>query len=656
MKEPLGVLSPFNLGNLRLRNRVVVASHTTNYAHDDGTPSDRMIAYYRARARGGAALIVCESVRVHPLSRTRQKLAITSPDTVERFGQLTAAIHAEGASCVVQLAEHGRHFPSDRSVSWSASDVPWTVGAPVPHALDRGEIREISEGFGRAAALMERAGADGVEVHIGHGHLLQQFLSPLSNERHDEYGGGTERRMRFTTEVLDAVFSAVGSEFLVGIRLSASEMAPGGLELDDMLDITARLNSRFPLSFLSVSQSAFTARGGSLSTLAPDSYFGPMPFKEFPKAFKEAFPGLPVIAAGRIDDLAAADSLVTGGYADLTSMTRAHIADPDLVGKWQRGAGSTIRSCIACNQTCLKNLEFDRPMSCLVNPDAGEEFRLAKPSVRAAARDRVLVVGGGPAGMEAAVWASRSGSSVVLAERATRLGGQVRLAAAVTGRERLVLLADELEREVADERIDVCLDRNVTVQEIFDGGFDAVILATGSREPARTLTGYGPLLGPSAAISSGDGTKGPVAIIDEDGGWTACSLALHLARNGRRVSFVTPLREFAGQLAVQSRIGVAENMRQAQVDVHLLRNPLSWSAADGLVVEDVVGGALHAVKGVENVVMVASRVANDELAKGLAEAAYPGRVVCIGDAYAPRTCREAVREGRETGRAVCAPA
>ncbi|WP_051791176.1 FAD-dependent oxidoreductase [Amycolatopsis jejuensis] len=627
------LFEPVRIGGLTLRNRIFVAPHTTNFAGDNDI-STRYVDYLRTKARGGAGLVFTEAVRVHPSSLRRFGIGGYDDPRRAGFEKLAEAVHDEGSRLFAQVMHTGRHDGSAWTGLWAPSAIPWAAGAEVPHAMTKAEIQLVIAAFRQTVQLVTEAGFDGAEIHLGHGHLLQQFLSPTTNGRTDEYGGSHENRLRLAREVLSAVHEVTGKP--LGLRISADEMVPGGIGPDYAADIVAELAAEFPVAFLHVSHSAYTDQH-SLSTQMADMSYGSAPFRQYPRLFKERFPELPVLAICRVDNIETATDLVTSGCADLVGMARAHIADPEISRKASEGRADEIRSCIACNQACAGHLERNLPIRCVVNPEAGMEREWQQVPAPAEAR-RVLVVGAGPAGLEAAVTARRRGHSVSLVDAAAEVGGQVRLIRALSGRERFGLLVDELARAARAAGVEIRLGRRVTAQQIVAGGWDEVVLATGSRPPAH------PVFSHRAAIERPERLHHHVLIADGDGSWAAPGLAVHLARRGHSVRMITSLDAISPKVAVYSRLGLYAAFREWGISL----SPLTRLVDDGRAMEDVTGTRTEIDRAV-SVIRVDPPVADDSLARELTRAGYPNPVHLVGDAFAPRTTLEATYEGHGAG-------
>ncbi|MFY1652900.1 FAD-dependent oxidoreductase [Solwaraspora sp. WMMB762] len=657
MTDVMALLSaPLEAGGLALRNRVVVPAHTTNFARDN-LATERLVAYHAERARGGAGLIITEAIRVHPTSAGRSTtLGAFGDDCVDPLRGLTDAVHAHGAAIVAQLVHTGRQAPGDggRVVAWAPSAIAWTPGAHVPHAMDAVEIAVVVRAFAAAARRMRRAGFDGVEVHAGHGHLIHQFLSPVSNVRTDGYGRDATGRARLLREVLSAV-SESADGLPVGLRISADEFLPGGLTPADMVEIVSGVQREFPLAFLDVSHSAYHG-SYTLATQIADMTFPHAPFRRFPAMFRRAVPGLPVIAVCRLDSLPEAATLIADGSADLVGLARAHIADPHLFDKARAGRQHTVRSCVACNQGCLGRIEAGLDMACVVNPRAGREWL---PVPGPGPSWSVLVVGGGPAGLSAAIESARRGHTVTLVEAGPALGGQVARLRGLAARRRFGLLVDELERDARAAGVRVRLDTPATADSVAGMDPDAVVVATGSRPVRRPLVTGLPLLDLWEAVTAlrdaRDGAGREVLIFDDHGDWAGSAVAEQYARQGWRVRLVSPTASFAGRITTYSRLALVRRLGLLRVKVHPLRRLEPEPAPDGsLRLVDVITGEVEKLAGVHSVVDAGAARADDGLVPALHERLGPDRVHLVGDAVAPRSVLEAVYEGHLCGMGLAA--
>ncbi len=464
------VFQPLDIGRCTIPNRIVRAAHST------GATGEELIAYHEARARGGAALTVLQIAGVHPSSPT--DIPVFSEEVLAFYEEISTRIHAAGGKVFQQLW-HGGAATEQRSLRnfrtpLAPSPVPNPMVGVVPRAMTQAMIDEVVEAFGAAARRCEEGGLDGVEIHGAHGYLVGQFLSPATNLRDDQYGGSLENRTRFLREVLAAIRRETSPRYPVGVRLSADDQIEGGIDPDDAAAIARLVES--DIDFLDVSLSSYWRFHRLLSTL--DEGLGyEVPTSEVVTRAVQ----VPTIVTGRIMTLDHAEHLIKTGVADMVSIVRGMIADPDLVAKARQGRESEVRPCIGTSVGCVARFMVAGRMQCVVNAAAGRETSVSfEPNNRVAHPKRVLVVGGGPAGLETARTAALRGHDVTLHEMANALGGQVRMAASAPHRTDLgaitAFLADELERLGVTVHLRSPVDPDVVAEE----NPDELIIATGT--------------------------------------------------------------------------------------------------------------------------------------------------------------------------------
>jgi 2,4-dienoyl-CoA reductase-like NADH-dependent reductase (Old Yellow Enzyme family) len=652
MSELRHVFQPFQLNRLRARNRVFAPAHTTNFgaAH---LPTDRHVEYHRARARGGAALVIFEAVRVMENTLGRpQGVAGYPPEAVPLYRRVSDAVHEEGALFFAQICHMGRQIEGEfeRTCSYGPSPIPWSTTAYPPREMSRADMHSVIDGHLRTAENMLRAGVDGIELHWGHGHLLQQFLSPLSNQRTDDYGGSIERRMRFPLEVAQRLRALVGPEFCLGIRFSAEEYLADGLTLAQAEVIAREAVRAVQLDFIHVTHSAYHM-SRSLGTQMADMGADKRMFRDLPGAIRRAVATAPnpvaILTVCKYRDLAEADAVIAAGAADMVGMARAHVADPELVRKWQSGRVAEVQPCIGCNQGCAQNLEKNIALTCLVNPRAGrEETWPAIEDHRATTPRSVLVVGGGPAGLEAAGIAAARGHHVRLWERSEHLGGRLRLAAGLRLREDFGLWLDFATRRL--ERLGVAVEtgRDATPEAIGAHECDVVVLATGATPVAYELPDGTRCLTLDDAVAEDLGGRG-VAVYDETGDWGALGLVEHLAERGASVTLISPVAGALWRTTIYSNTLTFSRWREKKIRIRTLRRPQAL-AGGTLVLEDVSCGEIERLTGIDTVVACTPpRAAHALEAPLIAMGVTP---VLIGDCLAPRNAVEAVFEGHRLAR------
>lgn len=654
------VFKPLTLNCLTLRNRIFVPAHTTNFG-EHHLPSQRHVDYHRERAQGGVGAIIFEAIRIMDNTLGRpQGVSGYLPGAVQAYSAVVQAVHEHGAALIAQICHMGRQIDGEfeRTLSVSASDLRWSLGATHPRALDRQGMDAVRDAHVKVALNMVAAGMDGIELHWGHGHLLQQFLSPMSNQRDDEYGGSLEKRMRFPLEVLQAVRDAVGPQFCLGIRVSAEEFMPGGLTLPISEQIAVAAARACPIDFIHVSHSAYHM-SHSLGTQMADMAFGVDDFRALPRgikrALREADLDTAVLTVCKYRTLQDAQDMLAAGHADLVGMARAHVADPALVNKYAQGRADEVRHCLGCNQGCAQRLERNIAITCLINPRAGLEARWPEADQDLAPqRKNVLVVGGGPGGCEAAWVAAARGHRVTLWERGDQLGGQLRWTLNMPLRRDFAHLFNHQQRMLERHGVQVQLGQQATAERVRAAGFDEVVLATGSHAlPVAPSKGQA-LVTQEQALADPSALGQRVAFYDLTGEWTALSVIEHLADLGKQLTVFTPVAGFAWRATIYSTLSNRKRLRDKGVRLVLLRQLIAY---DGqmLTLEDVSTGETLVEHGFDSVIGAQygrSEQAIDSGLKAIAAQGHSLRWHLVGDCLSPRTALEAVYEGHAVARAL----
>ncbi|MDV7243389.1 MULTISPECIES: FAD-dependent oxidoreductase [Rhodococcus] len=542
------LFSPFEVGGITLKNRLVALPAGTSMA-ERGVPTHGDTEHFERLAAGGVGLIVGGATVVHRTTTLRSRKLVEAYG--EKFVPATAAkvavIHRHGARFVGQLCHLGREFIGGES------DAPPSAPSPIktvrdaypPHELSVAEIEDIIEGWRVSTQNLVGAGADGVEVHAAHGYLPAQFMSPLTNQRTDDFGGSFENRMRFTRLVIEAMRSVMPVGFVLGVRLSGEEEIVGGMGIDECVRVAENL-TELGIDYFSITHGT---RGKYVKDSSNEDAVA------IPSASKvRAATGVPTLVGQRIRDAATADHAIKSGHVDMVGMARALIADPDLPVKSETGRLDEIRGCLGINQDCRA---FDPHLHCAVNAEVG---RGRHPNVGTAPprSKEVFVIGGGPAGLEAARVAAGRGHRVTLFEENTVLGGSVRVAAASPHRATLIDIVDYLERELRRLKVEVNLSAGIGADDLDEirAAAEHVVIATGSRpaqlpsglrgRPAATVDDV--LLGRVPEV----GSRRAVVFDEGDGFWPAYSAAEALAQQGWHVTFVTPLTALASRVPAES--------------------------------------------------------------------------------------------------------
>src|SRR6056297_3244378 len=457
------LFAPLTIRDHTIRNRIFSTGHMTVML-SDGVPTERMVAYHAARAAGGAGLIILEAARAHP-SGDSGRPAIRAYDDacIPGYARLAKAVQEHGCKLFGQLTHPGREMglaaDGTHAVAYAPSAIPNERFHTMPREMTPDMMAAMVAVFGAAAGRMRQAGLDGVEVVASHGYLLSQFLNPRINRREDSYGGSAENRMRFVREVIAAVRAGAGEEMIVGMRLSGEDNDQHGLEQPEMAEIAVALAEDGQLDYLNVAAGTSAGLAGSTHIVPPMAY--DVAYTAPLAAAIRARVALPVLVAGRINQPQDAETVLSSGQADMCGMTRALISDPEMPEKARAGRLDDIRACIACNQACIGHMLNGTPISCIQRPETGRELEYGTMTPADTPR-RVMVVGGGPAGMKAAAVAAARGHRVTLFEAGAALGGQVSLAQLLPGRAEFGGVTTNLAREVERAGVTVRLNTRVT--------------------------------------------------------------------------------------------------------------------------------------------------------------------------------------------------
>lgn len=643
------VLSPMRIGPVQLRNRVVRTSQGSGLAVDQ-LVSDDMIAFLLARAQGGVALAFADVAQIHWSSPAM--LDLSSDRALPGLTRLTTAVHAKGMKLFQQIWHGGpTQLTLDSSAPWAASHVPDPGLGMLPIPMTRSMMDELTESFVGAALRAREGGIDGIELHAGHGYLFSSFLSPATNLRNDDYGGPLENRARYLVEVLGAVRTAVGPDYPVGLRIS-----PDGPDdqttSSDLITLISMLERDSVIDFVDVSLGSHYARdlliGGA--HLAP-GYMLPTS-EQMTRATS-----LPTIVAGRITTLQQADQIVASGVADLVSMVRATLAEPELITKTVSGRSAEVRPCIACLQSCAGGLNTRGRAMCTINPAAGRELTHGDGVIsRHEPGLRVVVVGGGPAGLEAARSAAIAGHQVMLLEADDELGGQLRLVPhtrpEVAGL--LAFYVNEMRLHAVDVRLRTRADAD-TLRELAP---DAVVVAAGTtprRDGFQTLRPSLPLPGlDRIPVHTGhDVLRGAdlghtVLLLDEIGHYESTDVAQRLVDTGRRVLMVSRYALVAANLEMRwEMVGSPLLAKLLQGDFTFFPRTVLHRLAPGSA-EVAPFEAPHRMQDLafDDVVLMSGGVPDRELQQDLAGICPVVRV--IGDANSPRRLEIAIVEGRQS--------
>jgi 2,4-dienoyl-CoA reductase-like NADH-dependent reductase (Old Yellow Enzyme family)/thioredoxin reductase len=625
------LFDPIRIKSVDIRNRIVMPAMVTRFVDIRFGPLDRLTKWYAERAKGGVGLIITESayVRDYP-----GRICLKNEDHVSELKNLINKVHEYGSKVVLQInLGRGRIAAQDGVEAVSASDVPFMGLKPRP--LSKNEIIMLEEEFEEAVRLATEIGFDGVEIHGAHGYLIQQFLSPYTNKRNDEYGGSLDGRLRLPLELVERAKDYIGNDLLLIFRMCGDEKIEGGITLEDAKLIAKRL-VRSGVDIIHVSAGGFD-NGAIYWTFPPTS------MKEgcnvnIAGEIRKAIDA-PVIAVGKIGDPLFAEKVVSGGFADFVSMGRALIADPELPRKALEGRFDEIRPCIYCLR-CLDNILWQSsPLKCSVNPFAGREGFEIKPAENV---KKIAIIGAGPAGIEAAIVASLRGHKVSLYERQDRIGGKLLIISKIPGKDDYKKLLRYFESILSKLKVDVKLSVNVDSQLLMKENPDAVIIAAGSEpaEPAFPCTDVELIYAEEVILGKKDvGAK----VIICGGGLVGSETALYLAKMGKNVTIIEMLGDIASDTDPVTRTFLKDELTKNGVEI--LTNS-KITRISGKEIEYIKGEGPKSHRLVADSIVISlgyksNRKLCDELKrKGI-------KFHEIGDVIKPRKIMEAIEEAFE---------
>jgi 2,4-dienoyl-CoA reductase-like NADH-dependent reductase (Old Yellow Enzyme family) len=638
------LFQPLRIRGCTLKNRIMSSGHDTTLPVD-GTVNAALVAYQEARARGGVGLIVLQVSGVHETARyTNHVLMATDDSSIEGYRSVAEAVHRFGTVLFGQLFHPGREIAEADggllSVAYAPSSVPNERFRVMPRSLKRSMIGAIVRGYGDAARRMQTAGLDGVEIVASHGYLPAQFLNPRVNLRDDAYGGDLDNRLRFLREVIADIRAKVTDGFAVGLRISGSEADEQGLTEDETLDAVTRLDDSIDYVHITLGTSA--SLGGAIHIAPPMTLKTAYVVPYAARIKRQA--RIPVFVTGRINQPQDAEAVIASGHADVCGMTRALICDPEMPNKTTRGALEDIRACIACNQACIGHFHKGYPISCIQNPVSGRELRFGTLSP-ASHPKKVMVIGGGPAGMKAAAIAAERGHHTTLFEAERRLGGQALLAQMLPGRAEFGGLVTNLQRELELAGVQIHRSARVDRAAVLAAAPDVVLIATGAKPYRPEFPQEGALQVLDAwQVLRGQGTAigESVLIIDWRSDWIGIGIAEHLAQQGRTVRLAVSGIAAGETLPLYVRDHSAAGLHKLGVKV-LTYMRLYGSDSDSVYLQHVTSGEAVVIDKVDTLVLCTGHTPVDELSDSLEDMDIETHI--IGDAASPRTAEEAVYEG-----------
>ncbi|MGE7955105.1 FAD-dependent oxidoreductase [Pseudomonas sp. NPDC089530] len=636
------LFEPLQIRGKRLKNRIMSSGHDTSIPTDNRV-NDRLIAYHRARAEGGAGLIVLQVAGVHDSARyTSHVLMATDDACIDGYRRLTQACHAHGTLVLSQIFHPGREIMESGdgllAVAYAPSAVPNERFRVMPRALDQGMIDEIVGGYAAAARRLHQAGLDGVEVVASHGYLPAQFINPRVNRRSDGYNGDLQQRLRFLREVIAAVRASTDDQFIIGLRISADERDPEGLTEDESLAAVQSLQGQ--LDYVHIVAGTSASLGGAVHIVPPMAIEAAYLAREA-GTFKASLK-IPLFVTGRINQPQEAELILARGQADVCGMTRALICDPQMPNKTHAGRAEDVRACIACNQACIGHFHKGLPISCIQHPETGRELQFGRLQPTLKPR-RVMVAGGGPAGMKAAAVAAQRGHEVTLYEASAQLGGQVLLAQLLPRRSEFGGASTNLQREMQLAGVRVVRNTRVDRALVERERPDVVIVATGAEPywPAFERGGELQVVDAWQVLRDEVRLGRSVVVVDWRCDWIGPGIAERLTRAGHQVQLAVNGTHCGENLPLYVRDQLAGELHKLGIAI----TPYArlYGCDDNTVyLQHTASGEPMLMENVDTLVLCQGHQPVDSLAselQGLVE------IRRIGDCLAPRTVEEAIYEG-----------
>ncbi|MFC1951294.1 FAD-dependent oxidoreductase [Chloroflexota bacterium] len=634
------LFSPLKIGAITVSNRIFMP------AHHHRLREEAAVDYYVARAGSGVGLIVTSGNHVHRMTTAGRLSPIHGSGAVAMLAGIAEAIHKFDTRVIAQLGHRGGRTASRAmgGASYGPSPIARRAIIPsaagLPHQMDIDEIREVIEAFAGAACNAREAGMDGVEIGAIYGFLIYQFLSPSTNLRTDEYGGSEDNRLRFALDIINAVRNAVGRDFTVGIRISGDEFLDGGLTFEDVKGIAARVAATGALDYISL------CTGVPEAIHYPSMYFPLASFVYMAAAVKEIV-DLPVFTAGRINDPVLAENILEQDQADMIGMVRALVADPDLPRKTRDGRLDEIRHCIGCNEGCVGIPFLSGAIGCTINPEAGKERELAlKPAEN---KKKVMVVGGGAAGLEAARVAALRGHQVSLYEKTCELGGQLNIASLAPGRVDFAEVPRYYSHQMKLLKVDVHLETAVTSEFVLKQNPDAVVVATGSEPDLPTFPGIetAHVVEVRDLLQNKAETGKKALLIAHEHHAQGLSAAEFLADRGVEVEIISDALYVGSQLDRPTLEAAYTRLLQKGIIVTPLTR-VKKMEGKATTVENVLSNAERVIGDIDDIVISTDGRANDELYRSL-----KGKVKelhLVGQCLSPRKLLDSIKDGARVGR------
>ena len=636
------LFSPISINGKTLKNRCVVTPMLMNFCEEDGICTERYAAYMEEKAKGGFAMICTENIAVTEVAKGYQWIpGLWKDEHIPGFKDMTDRMHKYDTVVIAQLNHPGRQSSEQfaHKQSWAPSAIPDPYhNQEIPHEMTVEEIHKTVADFGDAALRAKKAGFDGVELHGAHGYMIPQFLSMYTNKRVDEYGGDLFNRMRFLMEIIEDVREKCGRDFIIGYRFSADERVTGGLTIEDTKAIVPYVE-KAGVDYLSVS----IAVNASDDQMIPSMYYRHGYQVDYAKEIKKMV-NIPVITVGRINDTRIADSILASGKADLIGMARQSLADPETINKAKEGRFEDIRKCVACLHGCVGHIDTGRTGTCELNPLIGHESDPEYATVKTDSPKKVMVIGAGPGGMEAAIAAAKCGHNVKIYDKEKWAGGQYRIASIPPGKGEITAFLCWQLHELNKLGVEVILDTEVTKELVKEQKPDVVIAATGVTPivPKKIPGVMNENVVLAQDVLTGKVNTGDNCVV-VGGGLVGAEVSNHLASLFKKVSVVEMRDGIALDEGPAPRKDLLADMKNNGVKFYT-----ETSVQEIKINSVVVAGKINEEIPADTVVLAIGRVPNISLAESLKEEGFDVKI--IGDANEPALAGAAIRAGYLTGR------
>ena len=652
------LFSPLTLRHKTLKHRLNFGAHTANMS-EAGLPAERHLGYYTERARGGVAMIVVEPIPAHRTGvLTRGNFRHDDDSIIPHFRRLTDACHEYDTVMIHQIYHVGQHGDFDNSYepSWSPSGLPSYHDSDGSHAMTEAEIEELIEGFAQAARRAKESGFDGVELFAAYHAVIDQFWTPWSNRRGDRWSGSLENRTRFSREIITRIRKLVGEDFIIGLAVSMDPDIEVSLSMEALQEVIRYHDERELIDYVTCGTGSYFDFYELMPTFLYEDKLG----APYAAGLKEVVKHARVQAESHIRTPENADYVIASGAADMVSIVRGQIADPHMAVKAAADRPEDIRPCISCNQMCWGRRSRDYWISCLVNPSAGREFQWGGDRLPPTdTTRRVLVVGGGPGGLEVARVAGARGHQVTLAEASDRLGGQFRLAGMQPRRAQILDLLDWYEHQLQEHKVTVQYNSPMEADEVKAFGADVVVIATGSLPSetgfqrfwfaSETLPGIekGNVWSVEDIMARVAQPGKRVLLLDDGGNWRGCGTAWHLAERDHDVTLLTP-DGLVGRELIRSAADFPLRRKLKRLGVTFITESAvkAWHGNAATIV-NLLDDSEQKLD-FDALVLATPNVSETTLLDELADDGI--ELHAVGDCVAPRWAVHAIYEGRKLGR------